>query len=295
MTGAVVGGPCERILPVRIFLAGGSGVLGREVIPLLLSAGHEVVATTRSDAKTAALERSGASAVVIDALDEDATRRAVRRARPDAVLHLMTDLSTGDSASNAHLRSIGTRNLVEAAQLAGVTRMVAQSISWVYPAGTDAADEGESLDVDAREPRRTTVAAVGDLEEAVLSLPGGVVLRFGQLYGPATWYSRDGRFGADARAERLPATEAVASFIHIADAARAAVLALEWNRGVWNIVDDEPAPGREWAAEFAASVGAPPPEVLTSGDRGRPISNARARKNGLVLQHPSWRDGFRTL
>lgn len=280
---------------MRIFIAGGSGVLGRTVIPLLTAAGHDVTATTRSSARAHVVQQLGANPVIVDALDADAVSEAVVRAHPDAILHLLTDLSTGDSGSNARLRVVGTRNLVAAAHEAGVSRMVAESISWVYAPGTTPAQESEPLDPVDTDPRRTTIAAVTELESAVQSLAEGVVLRFGQLYGPGTWFSRDGRYGLDAGSGRLHATETVTSFIHTADAADALVRALGWSRGVRNIVDDEPAAGHEWAPRFAAALGAQEPAVARSGDIGRPVSNTRARDDGMVLRYFSWREGFSTL
>jgi nucleoside-diphosphate-sugar epimerase len=280
---------------LRIFIAGGSGVLGRCVIPLLTAAEHEVTATTRSPAKAPLVSRLGATPLIVDALDRESVLTAVEQTRPDAILHLLTDLSTGDSASNAHVRSVGTRNLVDAARYAGVSRMVAESISWVYPSGITPAVEADPLDPDRAPSRRTTIAAVRDLESAVRELSDGVVLRFGQLYGPGTWYSPEGRYGQDARAGSLPATETVTSFVHTADAAQAALLALEWVGGIWNIVDDDPAAGYDWAPIFADAVGAPEPAFSDTGNVGRPVSNARAHVNGLRLQYPSWRDGFLSL
>ncbi|KJC64452.1 NAD-dependent epimerase/dehydratase family protein [Agreia bicolorata] len=282
---------------MRIFIAGGSGVLGRGLIPLLIAAGHEVTATTRSADKFSLISQLGAAPVAFDALDRDAAFQAVDRARPDVIVHLLTDLSAGDSSSNARLRVSGSRNLVDAARKTGTPRMIAESISWVYPRGVTPATEAEPLDPDSAEPRRTTIAAVAALESSVRELPEHVVLRFGQLYGPGTWYSREGRFGQDARAGRLPATDSVASFIHTSDAARAAALALEWSSGIYNVVDDEPASGREWVPGFATAVGAAEPTASDSGsaDVGRPISNERVRDSGLVLRHASWRDGFASL
>ncbi|MFK4813122.1 hypothetical protein ACI3KW_23240, partial [Devosia sp. ZW T5_3] len=121
--------------------------------------------------------------------------------------------------------------------------MAAESISWVYSSGTDLAGEAEPLDPDPAEPRHTTIAAVTALESAVSEIPEHVVLRFGQLCGPDTWYSRDRRYGKNARAGHLPTTETVTSFIHTTDAAHATLLALGWSTGIWNIVDDEPAAG----------------------------------------------------
>lgn len=280
---------------MRVFVAGGSGVLGRALVPLLAAAGHEVTATTRAAAKTSLLTHLGATPVVVDAFDRDGLLRAVAGARPDAVVHLLTDLGGMDFGSNSRLRVAGSRNLVDAAREAGVRRMVAESISWVYRPGTTPAVETDPVDLDAPEPRRATIAAVDALERAVRELPLGVVLRFGLLYGPGTWYSRDDRFGQDARAGRLAATETVASFVHVEDAVRAVLMALDWPAGTWNVVDDEPASGRTWAPVFAAAVGATvEPAVVDSGDVGRPVSNARARDRGLELRHPTWREGFAT-
>jgi nucleoside-diphosphate-sugar epimerase len=280
---------------LRIFIAGGSGVLGRALIPLLHAAGHEVTATTRSATRAHLVARLGAAPVVVEALDRDAVRDAVAHAGPEVIVHLLTDLSTGDSASNAALRVAGTRNLVDAALETGTSRVVAESISWVYPAGPTLATEADPLDPDLAEPRRTTITAVSALESVVGEVPEHVVLRYGRLYGPDTWYSREGRSGQEARAARLTATETVASFVHTADAARAALLALEWPSGIWNIVDDDPAAGSEWVPRFADALGAPEPATAMAGDVGRPVSNTRAHAAGLVLRYPSWREGFRTL
>lgn len=254
-----------------------------------------MTATSRSAERAEVLRGLGATARVLDAFDRESTISTVVEARPDVVLHLMTDLGTGDSASNARLRSEGTRNLVDAARRAGSARFIGQSISWIHPSAPVPATEADPLDLDAPEPRRTTIRAVNALETAVAEVQQGVVLRFGQLYGPGTWYSRDGRFGDAARAGELPATGSVTSFVHVDDAAAAVVESLHWPVGVWNIVDDEPAPGTEWVPVFAAAVGAPAPTVTSAGDVGRPVSNARARAQGLRLRYPSWRAGFRAL
>lgn len=280
---------------MEIFVAGGSGVLGRAVVQSLIAAGHRVTAMTRSTAKAPVLRSLGAEPVVADAFDQSAVTRAVAAARPDAIMHLLTDLGSGDSSSNARLRTVGTRNLVDAAKRAGVTRMVAESISWIYPPDVPAADESTPLDLGAAEPRRTTITGVDALENAVRELPHSTVLRFGQLYGPGTWYSRDGRYGEAARSGALAATEPVTSFLHVDDAVQAAMAALAWPSGTWNIVDDDPAAGHEWAPRLAELLGGPEPALSACGDIGRPVSNSRARHQSLVLRHPSWREGFATL
>lgn len=279
----------------RIVVAGASGVLGRSFIPLAVAAGHHVTGTTRSARGVDTIQRLGAEPVIADALDRDKLTQTMSAVKPDIVVDLLTDLASGNSASNARLRIEGTRNLVDAATGAGVTRMIAESISWVYPPGDGVADENEPLDLSAAEPRLSTINGVVALESAVHEMKTGVVLRFGQLYGDGTWFAKDGAFAVAARAGKLEATETVTSFIHVDDAARAILAALDWPAGTWNIVDDEPAAGADWAPVFAARVGAPAPSATTNGDVGRPVSNARARGRGFVLRHPSWRAGFSTL
>ncbi|WP_314149905.1 NAD(P)-dependent oxidoreductase [uncultured Leifsonia sp.] len=277
---------------MKIFVAGASGVLGRAFTRRALADGHDLVGMTRSARGADVVAAAGAHPVVADAFDADAVAVAVAQARPDAVVHLLTDLAGGDRTANSRLREAGTRNLVDAALAAGVQRMVAESISWVYPSGTRPATEDDALDVEAPEPRRTTIRGVAALEGAVRELPVGVVLRFGQLYGPGTWFARNGSTADAARDGALPATETVASFVHVEDAAAVALQAVDWPAGTWNIVDDEPAPGTAWVPVFARVLGAPEPAAVTSGDIGRPVSNARLREAGVRLLHPSWRDGL---
>lgn len=277
---------------MKIFVAGASGVLGRAFTRRALSDGHELVGMTRSARGADSITSAGAHPVIADAFDANAVARAIDQARPDAVVHLLTDLSGGDPASNSRLRAAGTRNLVDAARAAGVQRMVAESISWVYPPGTRPATEDDALDIEAPEPRQTTIRGVAALEGAVREMPVGVVLRFGQLYGPGTWFARDGRTADAVRAGDLPATETVASFVHVEDAAAVALQTIDWPAGTWNVVDDEPAPGTAWVPVFARALGAAEPAVVTTGDLGRPVTNARLREAGVSLLHPSWRDGL---
>ncbi|AXA96145.1 NAD(P)-dependent oxidoreductase [Microbacterium sp. PM5] len=277
---------------MRIFVAGASGVLGRAFVRRAVADGHEVVGMTRSARGAAAIIGLAAAAVRADAFDREAVMRVVGAARPDAVVHLLTDLASGDSASNARIRTEGTRNLIDAAKAAGVDRVIAESISWVYPPGTKPASEAEALDSFATEPRLTTIRGVTALEDSVREMPEGVVLRFGQLYGPGTWYAPDGLRADAARAGTLPATQTVTSFVHVEDAAEATLRALRWPARTWNIVDDEPAAATEWVPVFACAVGGPRPVVEAGGDIGRPVSNARARAEGWEMLYPSWRDGF---
>lgn len=279
---------------MRIFLAGASGAIGRRLVPMLVAAGHEVTGTARTDGGEERLRAQGATPVRVDVFDADALLRAVGEAAPDVIIHQLTALATGGPAENAKLRRHGTENLVKAAKAAGVTRIVAQSISWVYVAGDEPATEDTPLDLDAPEPRATTIGGVQALETSVAEIDEWVVLRYGMLYGPGTWYASDGRIADQVRAGALRATDAVTSFLHVDDAAAAAVQALTWPTGAFNIVDDEPASAREWLPVYAAALGAPP--VATESGRAgweRGASNRTAREQlGWRPLHPSWRTGF---
>ncbi len=279
---------------MRIFLAGATGAIGRLLLPMLVEAGHEVIGTTRRSDRAKLIRSLGGTPVVNDALDRDAVFEAVNAARPDVIIHQLTDLAGRDFAANSRLRIEGTRNLVDAARATGVQRMIAQSISWVCIPGDAPSHEDEPLDIDASPPRRETIAAVQSLERATAELPVGIVLRYGILYGQGTWYERDGLTTEQIRRGEVKANDAITSFVHVADAARAALLALEWDGGVYNIVDDEPAAARDWVPLYASLVGAPPPPVEAgrqAWQRGE--SNEKARSTGWQARFPTWREGFR--
>jgi nucleoside-diphosphate-sugar epimerase len=277
---------------MRIFLAGATGVIGKRLVPRLLTEGHQVTGLTRRPVDAEALRAKGADAAVADVYDADALAKAVREAAPDVIMHQLTDLSSGNTEANAAVRRKGTRNLTDAALAAGVRRIVAQSIAWAYEGGREFATERTPLDIGAAPPRLATVQAVATLENIVQEVPEWVVLRYGLFYGPTTWYAPDGLM---ARA-KLVADDDVTSFVHIDDAASAAVAALRWPSGAVNVCDDEPAAAREWVPVFCASVGAPAPEPVTGAPRhdwARGADNHHARKHlGWTPQYPSWRDGL---
>jgi nucleoside-diphosphate-sugar epimerase len=282
----------------RVLLAGATGVLGRALVPRLLGAGHQVTGITRTDRGAEWLRGRGATAVVADVLDRDALAAAVAGSEPTVVMHQLTDLGTGNLAANAALRERGTRTLVEVARGLGVRRVIAQSICWAYRPGERPAVEDEGLDLDAAEPRRTSVVGVAALEAAVREVPEHVVLRYGLFYGPGTWYAPDGAQADAARAGALRASQDVASFVHVDDAAAAAVAALDWPTGAVNVCDDEPAPGTEWVPAFCGAVGAPQPPGADRPRAGsaRGADNRHAREDlGWKPRWSSWRAGFAAL
>lgn len=280
---------------MRIFVAGATGAVGRFLVPLLLAAGHEVTGGSRTERGAAWLRDQGAAGVVVDVFDADGVREAVAAAEPEVVMHQLTSLGAADFAANRRIRQVGTRNLVDAAKHAGVGRIIAQSIAGAYEPGEGPADERTPLDVHAPAPRSGGIEGVTALEGISAEIDRHVILRYGLFYGPGTWYTPGSRVAEQLRAGEIAANDAVSSFVHVADAARAAVLALDWPSGPVNIVDDEPAPAREWVPVLADVLGVPAPEP-TEGAAGweRGASNAYARTLGWAPEPPSWRIGFRT-
>lgn len=274
---------------MKILLAGATGVIGRRLIPLLVQAGHEVAGTTRRPERAGLLRDLGATPVIVDVLDAAAAREALAAERPHAVIHQLTDLSDEDFAANSQLRIEGTRNLVDAARAADVETMIAQSIAWLYVPGDAPAVETDALD--AALPPYEGVAA---LEEAVAEMPRGVVLRYGALYGPGTWYAPDGAIAERVRAGSLRLAPAWTSFVHADDAASAALAALDWPAGAVNVVDDEPATTADWLPVYSAALGAPTPGNAGkhAATTGRAVSNAKALSLGWKPQVASWRTGF---
>lgn len=246
------------------------------------------------------VRRQGAAAVQADAFDPEALAEVVAGAAPDAVIQQLTDLGDADAEATDRLRREGTRNLVAAAKAAGVPRIVVQSLCWAYMPGDDPADETVPLDTGAAPPRAGLVDGVEAMEAAAADLETGVLLRYGILYGPGTWYAPGGQAAAALAGDpgarfigTVQADESVISFLHVADAARAAVAALDWPSGPVNIVDDEPARSREWVPVLAAALGVPAPEP-TAGRQtwARGASNALARSRGWRPEYPTWRTGF---
>lgn len=268
---------------MRVFLAGATGAIGVRLTPMLIAAGHEVTGSTRTPEKLDWLRSAGATPVLMDALNREQVHEAVTNAKPDVVIHMLTSLPSRfdpkrvrrDLAINDRLREDGTRDLVSAAQKAGARKMIAQSIAFAYmPLGgiaerPELRPEDDPLDFEAPKSFLRTINAVHMLEHTVRSADGleGVVLRFGHLYGPGTTFGKGGHTVEQVRERKLPIIgggEGVWSFVHVDDAAAATLCALKARRGVYNIVDDEPARVKEWLPELASAIGAPRPRRVSA-------------------------------
>jgi nucleoside-diphosphate-sugar epimerase len=279
---------------MRVFVAGATGTIGRFLIPLLLAEGHEVTGGSRTEVGVGWLREQGAIGVRADVFDADGLRHAVAAAEPEVVMHQLTSLGEVKFSENARIRKEGTRNLVDAAKLARVRRIVAQSVAWVYEAGEGPADETVPLDVHAPAPRARGIAGVTALEGISTEIEHHVLLRYGLFYGPGTWYAPGSLVTAQLRAGEIAANAAVSSFVHVSDAARAAVLAIDWPDGPVNIVDDEPAAAREWVPVLAAALDAPVPQPIDGReDWERGADNTYAKSLGWQPEYPTWRTGFR--
>jgi 2-alkyl-3-oxoalkanoate reductase len=300
---------------MRVFVAGASGAIGTRLVPQLIENGHEVIGTFRSPGNAQRVRALGAEPIALDLLDARAVRTAVLETEPEAIVHQATALAEVRFSKNMdrtfaptnRLRVEGTDALLAAARAAGVRRFIAQSFaSYRYAReGGLVKSEDDPLDPAPVAGARETNAAMRHLEQAVTGA-GGIALRYGGFYGAAN----DGLIGP-VRKRLLPVIgngAGVTSFVHLDDAAAATVLALEHDgAGLYNIVDDEPAPLREWLPVLANALAAKPPRhvplwlarliagegAVMMGTESRGASNAKAKRElGWTLRYPSWRQGF---
>jgi 2-alkyl-3-oxoalkanoate reductase len=303
---------------MRVFVAGASGAIGTRLVPQLINHGHEVIGTSRSPENVERIRALGAEPVVLDLLDAPSVRRAVLEAQPDAIVHEGTALANARFSRNVdktlaqtnRLRTEGTDALLSGSREAGVRRFVAQSFApWRYAReGGMVKTEEDPLDPALPAAMRKTAAAMRHVEQTVTAA-GGIALRYGSFYGAPN----DGLIGP-VRKRQFPIVGdggGFISFIHLEDGAAATVLALERGApGVYNVVDDEPAPVRDWLPVLASALGAKPPRhvprwlarlvagegAVVTGTEARGASNAKAKRElGWTLRYPSWRIGFEVV
>ena len=307
---------------MRVFVAGATGAMGKQLVPRLVAAGHDVSGMTSKEANRDLVTELGATPIVADALDPDQVADAVGRANPEVIVHQLTAIGAidlrhldRDFALTNRLRTEGTDHLLSAGHAVGVKRFVAQSAIYGFYARTGGAvkTEEDPLDPDPPRDMSKTLAAIEHLEDAVLgaSWTEGIVLRYGAFYGPDTSMTAGSEQFEMVKKRKFPLVGSGAgtwSFIHIADAAEATVAAVDRGKpGIYNIVDDDPAPVSEWLPSLAQTLGAKKPMHvprfvgrLFAGEVGavfmteiRGASNAKAKRDlDWTPDHPSWRQGF---
>jgi nucleoside-diphosphate-sugar epimerase len=307
---------------MRVFVAGGSGAMGRRLVPQLVARGHQVTATTTSADRLVLLEQLGAVGVVMDGLDPVSVGEAVATAKPDVIVHQMTALSVAHAgkpdfrhperfgALTNRLRTEGTDHLLATAEATGVSHVVAQSVAtWPANPGAGLVTEAEPPSLQELPAKMRVLAEPLRHVEEVVVKAGGAVLRYGAFYGPGGGVEDQIELVRKRRLPIIGGGTGYFSFVHLDDAASATVLAAEQQaNGVFNIVDDEPAPVSEWLPYLAACVGAKRPlrvpawlvrplagemgvAIMT---KGRGFSNAKAKRElGWQLRYPTWREGFK--
>ncbi len=265
---------------MNIFIAGGTGAIGRPLIAQLLANGHRVVALTRSSEKAQTLESQGIKPEIAEVFDPDAIKVAVARAQPDVVIEQLTALPqtytresmTAAAALNNRIRLEGGANVLAAARAAGVRRYLRQSVGFFAIPGSELADEDTPLAFSATPAVAAGAHEIAELEHRLFEAPNieGIALRYGFFYGPGTWFNADGDVARQVRLQQFPIVgsgEGVWSWLHIGDAAIVTAAAAEQGSpGVYLIANDQPLPLREWLPAFAQWLKAPPPPHISSED-----------------------------
>ncbi len=303
---------------MKVFVAGGSGAMGRRLVPQLVAGGYEVVAMTRDEGKASWLRRVGAQPVIADALDRAEVAGVVKTSEPEVVIHQLTALTGVKSYKNFdkefaltnRLRTEGTDYLLEAARAVGVRRIIAQSYgNWNYErSGPAVKTEQDPFDPNPPANQVKSLQAIRYVEDTVVNAGGieGIALRYGNFYGPGTGFDLGGDIVTQVRKRKFPIVgdgAGIWSFVHMDDAAAAAIAAIEHGRpGVYNVADDEPAPVAKWLPDLAAAVGAKPPRHvpvwlgrLAAGEVGvSMMTQTRGTSNAKAKAELGWAPRYRT-
>ncbi|MCD8837471.1 NAD(P)-dependent oxidoreductase [Mammaliicoccus sciuri] len=280
----------------KIFVTGATGLIGTKLTKRLIEEGYEVAGLTTSEKGKEKLDNAGVKAYIGNILEYDTIEKSIGDFKPDIIMNEITDLKQVDMSANTKVRIEGTKNLVEAAIKHDVPHIQSQSIAFVYEAGDTLATEETSLDYDASGDRKITVDGVEGLEKESARLNKHVILRYGLLYGPGTWYGKDGMIYNQFINGEVTMTDGVQSFIHIDDAVETAIQALNFESGIYNVADDEPVKGDDWAKWYANELNVSPTlniEPAAPFERG--VTNKKFKDQGGKLIYTTWKDGMHPI
>ncbi|MBF9297625.1 NAD-dependent epimerase/dehydratase family protein [Mammaliicoccus sciuri] len=280
----------------KIFVTGATGLIGTKLTKRLIEEGYEVAGLTTSEKGKEKLDNAGVKAYIGNILEYDTIEKSIGDFKPDIIMNEITDLKQVDMSANTKVRIEGTRNLVEAAIKHDVPHIQSQSIAFVYEAGDTLATEETSLDYDASGDRKITVDGVEGLEKESARLNKHVILRYGLLYGPGTWYGKDGMIYNQFINGEVTMTDGVQSFIHIDDAVETAIQALNFESGIYNVADDDPVKGDDWAKWYANELNVSPTlniEPAAPFERG--VTNKKFKDQGGKLIYATWKDGMHPI
>ncbi|MFI3377768.1 NAD-dependent epimerase/dehydratase family protein [Mammaliicoccus sciuri] len=280
----------------KIFVTGATGLIGTKLTKRLIEEGYEVAGLTTSEKGKEKLDNAGVKAYIGNILEYDTIEKSIGDFKPDIIMNEITDLKQVDMSANTKVRIEGTKNLVEAAIKHDVPHIQSQSIAFVYEAGDTLATEETSLDYDASGDRKITVDGVEGLEKESARLNKHVILRYGLLYGPGTWYGKDGMIFNQFINGEVTMTDGVQSFIHIDDAVETAIQALNFESGIYNVADDDPVKGDDWAKWYANELNVSPTlniEPAAPFERG--VTNKKFKDQGGKLIYATWKDGMHPI
>ncbi|HDC7393453.1 TPA: NAD(P)-dependent oxidoreductase [Staphylococcus aureus] len=264
----------------KIFVTGATGLIGIKLVQRLKEEGHEVAGFTTSENGQQKLAAVNVKAYIGDILKADTIDQALADFKPEIIINQITDLKNVDMAANTKVRIEGSKNLIDAAKKHNVKKVIAQSIAFMYEPGEGLASETTALDFNSTGDRKVTVDGVVGLEEETARMDEYVVLRFGWLYGPGTWYGKDG----------------ITSFVHLDDAVETSIQAIHFENGIYNVADDAPVKGSEFAEWYKEQLGVEPNiDIQPAQPFERGVSNEKFKAQGGTLIYKTWKDGMNPI
>lgn len=280
----------------KIFITGATGLIGYNLSKKLIDAGYEVAGLTTSENGKERLEKIGVQAFVGNIMDGPFIMEAVTAFKPEIVINQITDLKNVSMEDNANVRIVGTKNLMDAAVKNNVKKVIAQSLAFTYEPGDTLADEKTSLDTNSTGDRKVTVDGVIGLETETARIDNHVMLRFGYLYGPGTWYGKDGMIYNTFFTDEVNVHDGIVSFIHLDDAVQSSMDAINYEPGIYNVVDNQPMRYDEWAKFVSEQLNVTPEiKVEKAPKYERGATNEKFLTQGTTLKFPSWQEGINYL